>query len=142
MEQRFSGDVHFPAMSVYRGSFTDILGDCSGALGRFPLLWEETSKPFSGDGRLLRVSALKLNKLVTFHFFPHRLQLPGLLSANKWCQVKLGKSRGEESPGIFWGAFLPQGNIFGSLCICVSTCVLFRPKERDLLLIAEVKSKN
>ena len=78
----------------------------------------------------LPVSALKLTSFVTYHFFPG-LQLPGLLSANKWCQVKLGKSRGEESPGIFWGAFFPQETFLAASVFVSLLCVLRRPKERD-----------
>lgn len=98
--------------------------------GLFSLCFGKRLLNRPGDGRLLRASALKLTSFVTFHFFP-RLQLPALLSANKRCQVKLGESRGEESPGIFWGAFFPQEAFLAASVFVSLLCALRRPKKRD-----------
>ena len=128
-------------MSVDSGCFTDILGDYFGALGCFPLRIGRRLLSPPGDSRILRVSALKLTSFLTFHFYP-RLQLLGPLSAHKRCQVKLGKSRGEESPGMFWGAFFPQETILAA-SVLVLCCVPFRgPRKGANPLTAEVKCKN
>lgn len=109
------------------GSFSDILGDCLGALGCFPL--------FSGRRKLWSPGTVSpesswriLTSLLTFSF-SSSLQRLDSLPENKWCQVKLVNSKGKESPEIIWCAFFFQEMFLSGLSVCVPVACCSEARE-------------
>lgn len=132
----FSGDFHSAAMSVPVAPSLIFWETVWGHWLFFPLLWEEeTSKPLP----LYNFTWVSLHPY-KFSHVQLFLQSPAsrFSAENKWCQVKLVKSRREESPAMIWCAFFPQEMFVTSQCLC-PCCVLLRSMGRVTgVLIAEV----